>query len=341
MDLKYEKAYIIAEVAQSHEGSLGLAHSFIDAAHNYGADAIKFQIHYADYESSTADVFRPGPKFYDSNRYEYWKRLEFSEDAWKGLREHASNLGLDFIVSVFSLKSLEVAEKIQPDFIKVGSGEVFDTKLLESLLRTSHKLMISFGMSSNREIEETIESFSSHKEKLVFFQCTSKYPTKLTDIGINIITLLVEKYETESVSIGLSDHSGSIFPSLAAYANGAKYFEVHVTPSKWLFGPDITSSILFEDLVDLRKGLDEFYEMFSSPIDKDLVVDDLKEMRNLFTKSIYYNNDLKKNSIISIYDLVFLKPNIGLPISEASKLVGKRLNKDISKLMIAKLEDVE
>ena len=341
MNLKYERAYVIAEVAQSHEGSLGLAHSFIDAAHNYGADAIKFQIHYADYESSEADLFRPGPKFYDTNRYEYWKRLEFNEDAWKGLKEHARNLGLDFIVSVFSLKSLEVADKIQPDYIKVGSGEVFDNNLLDSLLRTNQKLMISFGMSSKKEIEETIKLFSSHKEKLVFFQCTSKYPTKLTDIGINIITQLVEKYDTESVSIGLSDHSGSIFPSLAAYTNGAKYFEVHVTPSKWLFGPDITSSILFEDLKHLRRGLDEFYAMFSSPIDKDLVVEDLTEMRNLFTKSIYYKNDLKKNSFISIDDLVFLKPNIGLPISEASKLVGKRLNKDISKLMIAKLEDVE
>jgi N,N'-diacetyllegionaminate synthase len=341
MSIKYEKAYIIAEVAQSHEGSLGLAHSFIDAANKYGANAIKFQIHYAEYESSKGDLFRPGPKFYDNNRYDYWKRLEFNEEAWKGLREHARELGLEFIVSVFSLRALEVAKKIQPDFIKIGSGEVFDTSLLGTLIRNEYPLMISFGMSSMREIEETIRRFSESKEKLVIFQCTSKYPTKLSEVGINVINKLVQQYDNERVSIGLSDHSGSIFPSLAAYANGARYFEVHVTPSKWLFGPDITSSILFDDLVYLRRGLDEFYEMFSSPVDKDLVVNELKEMRSLFTKSIYYNKDLRKDSIILNDDLIFLKPNIGLPISEAPRLVGKKLNKDVSRLMVAQLEDVE
>ena len=83
------KAFIIAEVAQAHDGSLGLAHSFIDAAADAKANAIKFQTHVAAEESTREEPFRVLFSQQDATRYDYWRRIEFAPDQWAGLAEHA------------------------------------------------------------------------------------------------------------------------------------------------------------------------------------------------------------------------------------------------------------
>jgi N-acetylneuraminate synthase len=80
---------VIAEVAQNHDGSLGMAHAFIDAAADAGADVIKFQTHIASAESTLAEPWRKPFSDQDATRLDYWKRMEFSESHWSGLREHA------------------------------------------------------------------------------------------------------------------------------------------------------------------------------------------------------------------------------------------------------------
>src|SRR6185312_16080218 len=84
-----ERCFIIAEVAQSHEGSIGAAHAFIDAAAEAGVDAIKFQTHIADAESTLDETFRVKLSGQDKTRYDYWKRMEFTAEEWAGLAEHA------------------------------------------------------------------------------------------------------------------------------------------------------------------------------------------------------------------------------------------------------------
>ena len=97
------KAFIVAEVAQAHDGSLGLAHSFIDAAADAKADAIKFQTHIASEESTLEEPFRVLFSQQDATRYDYWRRMEFASDQWAGLAEHARKRGLAFLTSAFSV----------------------------------------------------------------------------------------------------------------------------------------------------------------------------------------------------------------------------------------------
>src|SRR2546421_10306121 len=84
-----EHVLIVAEVAQAHDGSLGLAHAFIDAIATAGADAIKFQTHIASAESTPGEPWRVKFSMQDATRYEYWKRMEFTEEQWCGLKKHA------------------------------------------------------------------------------------------------------------------------------------------------------------------------------------------------------------------------------------------------------------
>ena len=104
------RCLVIGEVALSHDGSLGLAHRFIDAIADAGADAVKFQTHIAAAESTPAEPFRVKFSRQDASRYDYWRRMEFSEDEWRGLAEHCARRGVLFISSPFSIEAVDLLE---------------------------------------------------------------------------------------------------------------------------------------------------------------------------------------------------------------------------------------
>src|SRR5918992_3358857 len=122
---------IIAEVAQAHDGSLGMAHAFIDAIATTGADAVKFQTHIASAESTPTEPWRIQFSRQDTSRYDYWKRMEFTEAQWSGLKQHADERGLIFLSSPFSIEAVELLERVGVAAWKVASGEVSNRPLFE------------------------------------------------------------------------------------------------------------------------------------------------------------------------------------------------------------------
>ena len=100
------RCLIVAEVAQSHDGSLGQAHAFVDAIANAGADAVKFQTHIAAAESTPGEPWRVAFSRQDASRYDYWRRMEFTESQWAGLKKHADERNLHFLSSPFSLEAV-------------------------------------------------------------------------------------------------------------------------------------------------------------------------------------------------------------------------------------------
>lgn len=118
----HEPLFLIAEIAQAHEGSLGIAHSYIDALAETGVNAVKFQTHIAEAESSAFEPFRIKFSYEDATRYDYWKRMEFTPAQWDGLREHCDRAGLEFISSPFSLAAVDLLETVGVKRYKIGSG---------------------------------------------------------------------------------------------------------------------------------------------------------------------------------------------------------------------------
>src|SRR3954467_12700385 len=125
---------IIGEVAQSHDGSLGTAHSFVDAIADAGADAVKFQTHIAAAESTRGEPWRVKFSKQDATRYDYWKRMEFTEQQWLELRQHADERGLFFLSSPFSLEAVELLERVGVAAWKVASGEISNLAMLDRML---------------------------------------------------------------------------------------------------------------------------------------------------------------------------------------------------------------
>ena len=146
-----ERVLIIAEVAQAHDGSLGTAHAYVDAVAKAGADVVKFQTHIAAAESTPHEPWRVRFSPRDETRYEYWKRMEFTEKEWLGLRKHALKVGVDFLSSPFSVEALELLERVEVMGWKVASGEVRNLALLNRMAATGLPVFLSTGMSALAE----------------------------------------------------------------------------------------------------------------------------------------------------------------------------------------------
>src|ERR1700722_1326674 len=143
---------IIGEVAQAHDGSLGAAHAYIDAIAKTGANAVKFQTHIAAAESTPGEPWRVRFSYQDSSRYAYWKRMEFTEEQWLGLKRHADEKGLEFLSSPFSIEAAKMLQRVGVRAWKIASGEVSNRPLFDFIIDTRLPVMVSTGMST---IEET------------------------------------------------------------------------------------------------------------------------------------------------------------------------------------------
>lgn len=330
--------YIIAEVAQGHDGSLGLAHSFIEAVSKTGVDAIKFQTHIASAESTHREPWRVRFSYEDRTRYDYWERMEFTPEQWLELSEHSKQVGLDFVSSPFSTEAVDLLEKLNPPFWKVGSGEIDNIVLLDHILKTKRPIVVSTGMSNFAEIDQTYKHLKQSGNKFALLHCTSEYPVKLENFGLNVLSEFKQRYECP---VGLSSHLPSLGPNLAAVALGADIIEVHVAFSRDMFGPDSTSSFTVEELKKFVEEARNVKHILENPMDKDLHSIKLKPTRDIFRKSIVAKRNLSTGSILRLEDLAFKKPGDGLPVKNYELLVGKKLRQNKLQDDTISLEDLE
>ena len=313
---------IIAEVAQAHDGSLGIAHAYIDAIAAAGADAVKFQTHIAAAESTAAEPWRVKFSLQDATRYDYWKRMEFTEDQWCGLRKHADEKGLKFLSSPFSVEAVELLSRVGVAAWKIASGEVSNTPMFERIVATGLPVILSSGMSSLSELDLAVERVKAKGLPLNVLQCTSLYPCPPERVGLNLIPFFRERYGCD---VGLSDHSGTIYAGLAGAALGIDLLEVHVTLSREMFGPDVPVSLTTTELRQLVDGVHFIQKMNAHPLDKDALALDMQPLRELFTKSIVPRIDLAAGSVLAEKDLAVKKPGTGIPASRLQNVVGRIL----------------
>ena len=319
---------IIAEIGQAHEGSLGIAHSYIDAMAQAGVNAIKFQTHIAEAESSEFEPFRVKFSYEDETRFDYWKRMEFSEDQWIGLKKHCDEVGIEFLSSPFSLAAIDLLERVGVKRYKVGSGEVNNHLMLEYLAKTGKPVLLSSGMSSFEELDDSVALLKSFDTPLSIFQCTTSYPTQPENWGLNVIVELKKRY---GVPIGYSDHSGDIFACLFAAAQGAELFEFHAVYDKSMFGPDAKSSLTPAEVSKLVNGLRQYEQSLLNPIDKSSN-SNYSELKRIFEKSLAVNKDLPSGHVLRLEDLESKKPKgKGINAADFQNILGARLVRPMCK----------
>ena len=333
------KTFIIAEIGQAHDGSLGILHSYIDAVAATGVNAIKFQTHIAEAESSAAEPFRVNFSYEDATRYDYWQRMGFTKEQWQGIKAHCEEVGLEFMSSPFSQAAVDLLEELDVKRYKIGSGEVNNFLMLEKIAKTGKPIILSSGMSSFAELDKTIEFLRPFGNDLTVLQCTTSYPTPAERVGLNVISELKNRYP--DLKIGLSEHTSKIYTGIAAVALGAEVLEFHVVFDRRIFGPDAKSSLTIDETKELVNGVRFIEKSLAHPIDKS---DNsaYTGLKKIFEKTLAVNKDLPAGHILQFDDLEAKKPaQQGISAADFRAAIGRKLNKSKGKYSFLKMEDLD
>jgi N-acetylneuraminate synthase len=304
-----------------------MAHAFVDAIAAAGADAVKFQTHIAAAESTAREPWRTPFSSQDESRFHYWRRMEFSPAQWLELKRHAESRGLMFLSSPFSIEAADLLEEMGVPAWKIASGELGNGPMLERLSRTRLPMLISCGMSPLSEIDASVMFLKSRAIPITVLQCTSTYPCPPAQVGLNLIPFFRDRY---GCAVGLSDHSGTIFPGLAASMLGIDALEVHVTLTREMFGPDVATSVTTTELRQMIEGVRFIEEMRANPVDKDICAHELAPLRSIFMKSVVARTPLPRGTILRQEHVALKKPGTGIPASRTQDVIGKRLRRPVA-----------
>ncbi|MGV2874158.1 N-acetylneuraminate synthase [Colwellia sp. E150_009] len=274
------KTLIIAEAGVNHNGSDELAFALVDAAHQAGADIVKFQTFKAknlvtvDAQQAEYQITNSGKK---ESQYSMLKRLELSYETHHKLVKYCNNLGIEFLSTAFESESLSfLVDDLGITRLKLPSGEITNAPLVLEHARTGCDLIVSTGMATLSEIEQALSViafgytnpkdnpteealqtayFSEQgkqllKDKVTLLHCTTEYPAPFNDINLNAMNTMKDAFKLE---VGYSDHSAGTVVPIAAVAKGAVLIEKHFTVDKALPGPDHKASL---DPIELKEMVD-------------------------------------------------------------------------------------
>ena len=337
MKNKKQSTYIIAEIGQAHDGSLGILHSYIDAIAETGVDAIKFQTHIAEAESSAAEPFRINFSYEDATRFDYWKRMSFTKEQWVGIKKHCDEKGIEFLSSPFSQAAVDLLEFLEIKKYKIGSGEVTNFLMLEKIAGTGKPIILSSGMCSFQELDAAVQFIEHFGNDLTILQCTTSYPTPPERIGLNVIEEMKTRYPQHR--IGLSEHTANTATGIAAVALGAEVLEFHAVFDRRIFGPDASSSLTIDEVAELVRSVRFLEKAMNHPIDKNDLTP-YTGLKKIFEKTLAVNKDLPAGHEITFDDLEAKKPaQQGISANDFKSVIGKKLIKTKSKYDFLRTSD--
>jgi len=217
--------YIAAEAEINHNGDLPTALRMVEAAHQAGADAIKFQYVVAD------EIATP-----DSPYYALFKNAELSEAQFREIFAHASRTGIDCFITAPSLGTLEPVVRLKPRMIKVSSTNLTNIPLLRAIGQTGIPVLLSTGLGNLGEIETALDALAATPEHVGIFHCAVQYPAPAEILNLRAIQTMQAAFP--GYAVGLSDHSLGLTAPIAAAALGARILEKHLTLDRKMEGPD-------------------------------------------------------------------------------------------------------
>jgi len=327
-----QKPFVIAEMSGNHNQSLDRALKLIDLAADAKVDAIKLQTYTAD----TITIDHSGDEFRISDPNSLWtgKTLydlyETAHTPWEwhgALFQRAHEKGLIIFSSPFDDTAVDFLESLGAPAYKIASFEFTDFELIRKVLATGKPLILSTGMASLAEIDETVKMVrSSGNENFALLKCTSSYPADPLNSNISTISYLRDIFGCE---VGLSDHTMGIGVAAAAVAMGATIIEKHFTDSRSEGGVDSAFSLEPDEM----KSLVIEAERAHQSIGKVNFAPSGKNESNAvsFRRSLYICKDIKRGEAFTKENLRSIRPGLGLPVKNLPVFLGKSANQDIKR----------
>ena len=326
---------VIAEIGINHNGNLDSAISIVDSAIKAGVEIIKHQTHVVDDEmADAAKKVIPG----NSNKsiYQIVTEMALSEKDEKKLMNYVVSKKKIFFSSPFSRKAVDRLEKFGVPLYKIGSGECNNYPFVEYICKKRKPIILSTGMNTIKTIEPAVKIIRKYKLPYALLHCTNVYPTPHKLVRLNAMLELKKKFK--DAIIGLSDHSESIYTALGAISMGASIVEKHFITSKKTKGPDVPSSMDYNELKELIKGSKIIYE--SKEGKKTPLKEEAKTIAFAF-QSVVSTRNILKGEKLSLENIFLRRPGNGaFQVNDFKKILGRRVKRNIKKNFQIKLSDI-
>lgn len=323
-----KNVFIIAEMSANHCGDMDLAKKIIAAAKDAGADAVKIQTYTAD--TITIDCKRnefkiKGGLWDGRYLYELYKSASTPWEWQPKLKAFADEIGIPLFSTPFDKSAVDFLERMNVPMYKIASFEAFDYPLIRYAAKCGKPMIISVGVSTLEEIQGAIDACKEvGNDDITILKCTSSYPAKLEDMNLLTIRDMIDRFGPQGVRVGLSDHSMSIEPVVAAVALGARVVEKHFTLDRALGGEDSGFSL----------NPDEFAAMVAvvRRTEKALgrVSYDVNQDNRLFARSLYVVKPIRKGEIFTEENVRSIRPNVGLAPGRIDAILGRSAARDIA-----------
>lgn len=321
---------IIAEAGVNHNGSLETAKKMVDAAVEAGADYIKFQTFQtealvtalcetADYQKENAGA---------TSQEEMLKSLELGYDDFRELKNYCKEKGIGFLSTAFDEESIDFIASLNPDFMKVPSGELTNLPFLRKMASTGIPVIISTGMATPEEIAKALAPFRKagyNSDDIVLLHCTTQYPTPMEDVNLRAMKTVSDSFGHRS---GYSDHTLGIEIPIAAATLGASIIEKHFTLSREMEGPDHKASLEPDELASMVKAVKNILVALGNGVKE--VKESERQNIEAARRSIVAARNIRKGQIIAEEDLCAKRPAKGVSPMLWDKVVGSKAIRDFA-----------
>lgn len=319
------RPYVIAEMSGNHNQSLDRALAIVDAAAAAGADAIKLQTYTAD--TMTLDVDAPGFVIEDPGSLWAGRQLHdlYAEAhtpwAWhEPIMARARSHGMHCFSTPFDETAVDFLESLQVPAYKIASFECTDLPLIRKVAATGKPMIISTGMATLAEIDETVRTArAAGCHDLVLLKCTSTYPSTPANTHLRSIPVL---REAMGCQVGLSDHTMGCGAAVAAVALGATVVEKHFTLARADGGVDSAFSLEPAELAQLRTETERAWQAMG---EVRFGASQAEQKSLVFRRSLYIVKPLQPGDVLSADNVRTIRPGFGLPPKYLETVMGKRV----------------
>lgn len=327
---------IVAEIAQGFEGRPEQARLLLKAASSAKADAVKYQLVYAD------ELATPDYKY-----FELFRSLEMDDAVWEDLAETARNLGIRLYVDVFGSRSLQLAEKIGLQAVKLHGTDISNVGFLQEVAKSAvPKVLLGAGGALARELEVALRILSG--KRVVILLGFQGYPTATEANQLSRVQLLSERFRANSdLELGFADHAqpdSSFRYALAASALslGARVIEKHLTLGKVMELEDHESALNpdeFREFCEVLRGCASAFGD-AKPTDDFSMSEEEHGYRKAIRRSVVAGCDLEARTTLSPVHLKLKRCSSERAITDIESVYGKTLRRALPENAPITLDDL-
>jgi N-acetylneuraminate synthase len=315
----------------NHNQSLDRALAIVEAVAQSGAHGLKLQTYTPD--TMTLDLDE-GEFFISDDKnlwqgrslYDLYQEAHTPWEWHKPIFEHARELGLIVFSTPFDETAVDFLEELNAPCYKIASFENIDIPLIRKIACTGKPMIISTGMATLAELDETVRTAREYGCKdIVLLKCTSTYPATTENTNLLTIPHMRDLFDCE---IGLSDHTLGIGAAVSSVSLGATVIEKHFTLSREDGGVDAAFSLEPEEMRSLVEESKRAWQA-QGGIAYGPMEAEKKSM--VFRRSLYITQDLKAGDVLTSENLRSFRPGYGLHPKYYDTVLGSSLKYDAQK----------